>query len=545
MAKQFLFGEDARRALEKGAKTLADSVRITLGPKGRNVVLDKKFGSPTITNDGVTIAREIDVEEPFENMGAQFVKEVATKTNDIAGDGTTTATVLAQEIIHEGLRNVAAGANPIMVKRGIDKAVEKAVSEIKKLSKEVSDKESISNVASISAADREIGNIIADAMEKVGKDGVITVEESKTLGTTLEVVEGMQFDKGYVSPYMVTDAERMEAILDDPHILITDSKISNMKGLLPILEKVAQSGKPLLIIAEDIEGEALATLVVNKIRGTLNCVSVKSPGFGDRRKEMLADIATVTGGQLISEEIGLKLENTELEMLGSAHQVKINKEETIIVGGKGDIKEIKKREAQIRTQIEETTSDYDREKLQERLAKIVGGVAVIKVGAATETELKEKKHRVEDALSATKAAVEEGIIAGGGTVLVNIIPELEAMKLEGDQQIGAEIIIKSLEAPTKQIAMNAGYEGSVIVEKLKSKEKGIGFDVLTGKFTDMIKAGIVDPVKVTRSALQNAASIGGMILTTECLITDKPEEKKDMPAMPPGGGMPGGMGGMY
>jgi len=545
MAKQFLFDEDARRALEKGAKILSDSVRITLGPKGRNVVLDKKFGSPTITNDGVTIAREIDVEEPFENMGAQFVKEVATKTNDIAGDGTTTATVLAQEIIHEGLRNVAAGANPIMVKRGIDKTVEVAVKEIKKLSKEVSDKESVSNVASISAADREIGNIIADAMEKVGKDGVITVEESKTLGTTLEVVEGMQFDKGYVSPYMVTDAERMEAILDDPHILITDSKISNMKGLLPILEKVAQSGKPLLIIAEDIEGEALATLVVNKIRGTLNCVSVKSPGFGDRRKEMLADIATVTGGQLISEEIGLKLENTELEMLGSAHQVKINKEETIIVGGKGDIKEIKKREAQIRTQIEETTSDYDREKLQERLAKIVGGVAVIKVGAATETELKEKKHRVEDALSATKAAVEEGIIAGGGTVLVNIIPELEAMKLEGDQQIGAEIIIKSLEAPTKQIAMNAGYEGSVIVEKLKSKEKDIGFDVLTGEFTDMIKAGIVDPVKVTRSALQNAASIGGMILTTECLITDKPEEKKDMPAMPPGGGMPGGMGGMY
>ncbi len=545
MAKQFLFDEDARRALEKGAKTLSNSVRITLGPKGRNVVLDKKFGSPTITNDGVTIAREIDVEEPFENMGAQFVKEVATKTNDIAGDGTTTATVLAQEIIHEGLRNVAAGANPIMVKRGIDKTVEVAVKEIKKLSKEVSDRESVANVASISAADREIGNIIADAMEKVGKDGVITVEESKTLGTTLEVVEGMQFDKGYVSPYMVTDAERMEAILDDPHILITDSKISNMKGLLPILEKVAQSGKPLLIIAEDVEGEALATLVVNKIRGTLNCVSVKSPGFGDRRKEMLADIATVTGGQLISEEIGLKLENTELEMLGSAHQVKINKEETIIVGGKGDTKEIKKREAQIRTQIEETTSDYDREKLQERLAKIVGGVAVIKVGAATETELKEKKHRVEDALSATKAAVEEGIVAGGGTVLVNIIPELEAMKLEGDQQIGAEIIIKSLEAPTKQIAMNAGYEGSVIVEKLKSKEKGIGFDVLTGEFTDMIKAGIVDPVKVTRSALQNAASIGGMILTTECLITDKPEEKKDMPAMPPGGGMPGGMGGMY
>ena len=540
MAKQFLFGEDARRALEKGAKTLADSVRITLGPKGRNVVLDKKFGSPTITNDGVTIAREIDLDEPFENMGAQFVKEVATKTNDIAGDGTTTATVLAQEIIHEGLRNVAAGANPIMVKRGIDKAVEKAVSEIKKLSKEVSDKESISNVASISAADREIGNIIADAMEKVGKDGVITVEESKTLGTTLEVVEGMQFDKGYISPYMVTDAERMEAILDDPYILISDSKVSNMKGLLPILEKVAQSSKPLLIIAEDVEGEALATLVVNKIRGTLNCVSVKAPGFGDRRKEMLADIATVTGGQLISEELGLKLENTEIKMLGSAHQVKINKEETIIVGGKGDTKVIKKREAQIRIQIEDTTSDYDREKLQERLAKLVGGVAVIKVGAATETELKEKKHRVEDALSATKAAVEEGIVAGGGTVLINIIAALEDMKLEGDQKIGANIIIKSLEAPTKQIAQNAGYEGSVIVEKLKGKEKGIGFDANTGEFTDMIKAGIVDPVKVTRSALQNAASIGGMILTTECLVTDKPEEKKDMPGMPPGG-----MGGMY
>ncbi len=544
MAKQFLFDEDARRALEKGAKTLSDSVRITLGPKGRNVVLDKKFGSPTITNDGVTIAREIDVEEPFENMGTQFVKEVATKTNDIAGDGTTTATVLAQEIIHEGLRNVAAGANPIMVKRGIDKTVEVAVKEIKKLSKEVSDKESVANVASISAADREIGNIIADAMEKVGKDGVITVEESKTLGTTLEVVEGMQFDKGYISPYMVTDAERMEAVLDDPHILITDSKISNMKGLLPILEKVAQSGKPLLIIAEDVEGEALATLVVNKIRGTLNCVSVKAPGFGDRRKEMLADIATVTGGQLISEELGLKLENTEIKMLGSAHQVKINKEETIIVGGKGDAKEIKKREAQLRTQIEETTSDYDREKLQERLGKLVGGVAVIKVGAPTETELKEKKHRVEDALSATKAAVEEGIVAGGGAVLLNVIPALEDLKFDGDQQIGVEIIKKALKAPTKQIADNGGYEGSVIVEKLKNKEKGIGFNVNTGEFVDMIKAGIVDPAKVTRSALQNAASIGGMILTTECLVTDKPEEKKEM-AMPPGGMPPGGMGGMY
>ena len=545
MAKQFLFDENARIALKKGASTLADSVRITLGPKGRNVVIDKKFGSPTITNDGVTIAREIEIEDPFENMGAQFVKEVATKTNDIAGDGTTTATVLAKEIIHEGLRNVAAGANPIMVKRGIDKAVEKAVSEIKKLSIEVSDKESIANVASISAADREIGNIIADAMEKVGKDGVITVEESKTLGTTLEVVEGMQFDKGYISPYMVTDAERMEAVLDNPYILITDGKISNMKGLLPVLEKVAQTGKALVIIAEDVEGEALATLVVNKIRGTLNCVSVKAPGFGDRRKEMLADIAVVTGGQVISEEIGLKLENTEIAMLGSAHQVKINKEETIIVDGKGDVEEIKKREAQIRTQIEDTTSDYDREKLQERLGKMSGGVAVIKVGAATETELKEKKHRVEDALSATKAAVEEGIVAGGGTILLNVIPALDDLKLECDQQIGVKILKKSLEAPTKQIAENAGAEGSVIVEKLKSKEKGIGFNAITGEFEDMIKAGIVDPAKVTRSAVQNAASIGGMILTTECLVTDKPEEKKDMPAMPPGGMPPGGMGGMY
>ncbi|TET10891.1 MAG: chaperonin GroEL, partial [Candidatus Atribacteria bacterium] len=520
MAKQFLFDEDARRALEKGARTLSDSVRITLGPKGRNVVLDKKFGSPTITNDGVTIAREIDVEDPFENMGTQFVKEVATKTNDIAGDGTTTATVLAQEIIHEGLRNVAAGANPIMIKRGIDKAVEVAVKEIKKLSEKVSDKESVANVASISAADREIGDKIANAMEKVGKDwkdGVITVEESKTLETTLEVVEGMQFDKGYISPYMVTDAERMEAVLDDPYILITDSKISNMKGLLPILEKIAQASKPLLIIAEDIEGEALATLVVNKIRGTLNCVAVKAPGFGDRRKEMLADIATVTGGQLVSEELGLKLENTEIKMLGTAHQVKINKEESIIVGGKGDTKEIKKREAQLRTQIEDTTSDYDQEKLQERLGKLVGGVAIIKVGAATETELKEKKHRVEDALSATKAAVEEGIVAGGGAVLLNVIPTLQGLNLEGDQQIGVKIIKKALEAPTKQIATNGGFEGSVIVEKLKGKGNGIGFDVNTGEFVDMIKAGIVDPAKVTRSALQNAASIGGMILTTECL----------------------------
>jgi len=546
MAKQFLFDEKARNALKKGADILADSVKITLGPKGRNVVLEKKYGSPTITNDGVTIAREIEVEDPFENMGAQFVKEVATKTNDIAGDGTTTATVLAQKILHEGLRNVAAGANPMMLRKGINEAVEKAVEEIKKLSIEIKDKESIANVASISAADREIGNIIADAMEKVGKDGVITVEESKTMGTTLDVVEGMQFDKGYISPYMVTDAERMEALLEDPLILITDSKISNMKGLLPILEKVAQMGKPLFIIAEDIEGEALATLVVNKIRGTLNCVAVKAPGFGDRRKEMLADIAVVTGGQVISEEVGLKLENADVGMLGTAHQVKVTKEETIIVGGKGDIKEIKKREAQIRAQIEESDSDYDKEKLQERLGKLVGGVAVINVGAATETELKEKKHRVEDALSATKAAVEEGIVAGGGTVLLNIIPELEKFKLEGDEKIAVDIIRKALEEPTKQIAKNAGFEGSVIVEKLRSEKKGIGFDAAEGEYVDMVKMGIVDPTKVTRSALQNAASIAGMVLTTECLVSDKPEEKKDVPAMPGGGGMPGGMpGGMY
>ncbi|MBP8717634.1 MAG: chaperonin GroEL [Candidatus Atribacteria bacterium] len=544
MAKQFLFDEDARSALKRGADTLAESVRITLGPKGRNVVLEKKYGSPTITNDGVTIAREIEVEDPFENMGAQFVKEVATKTNDIAGDGTTTATVLAQKILHEGLKNVAAGANPMMLRRGIQKAVDKAVEEIKKLSIEIKDKESIANVATISAADREIGNIIADAMEKVGKDGVITVEESKTMGTTLDVVEGMQFDKGYISPYMVTDAERMEALLDDPLILITDAKISNMKGLLPILEKVAQMGKALFIIAEDVEGEALATLVVNKIRGTLNCVAVKAPGFGDRRKEMLEDIAVVTGGQVISEEVGLKLENADISMLGTAHQVKVNKEETIIVGGKGDVKEIKKREAQIRAQIEETTSDYDKEKLQERLGKLVGGVAVINVGAATETELKEKKHRVEDALSATKAAVEEGIVAGGGTILLNIIPSLENYKLDGDEQIGLKIILKALEEPTKQIVQNAGFEGSVIVEQLKGKEKGIGFDAQEGEFTDMFKRGIVDPTKVTRSALQNAASIAGMVLTTECLVADKPEEKKAQ-SMPGGGGMPGGEMGMY
>ena len=540
MAKELKYDEVARRALERGVNIIADAVKVTLGPKGRNVVLEKKYGAPTITNDGVTIAREIDVEDVFENSGVQLLKEVATKTNDVAGDGTTTATLLAQAMVKEGLRNVAAGANPLMLKKGIENAVSIAVDEIRKMSKDIAtDKKKIAEVAAISAADEEIGHTIADAMEKVGKDGVITVEESNKFGIEIELVEGLQFDKGYLSPYMVTDAERMESVLDDPYILITDAKISNMKGLLPILEKIAQTGKPLIIIAEDVEGEALATLVVNKIRGTLNCVAVKAPGFGDRRKEMLADIAVVTDGQLISEELGLKLENAEIKMLGTAHQVKVNKEETIIVGGKGDTKEIKKREAQLRTQIEDTTSDYDREKLQERLGKLVGGVAIIKVGAATETELKEKKHRVEDALSATKAAVEEGIVAGGGAVLLNVIPVLQNLKLEGDQQIGVKIIIKALEAPTRQIATNGGYEGSVIVEKLNNKEKGIGFDVSTGEFVDMVKAGIVDPAKVTRSALQNAASIGGMILTTECLVADKPEEKKEM-AMPPGG-----MGGMY
>ncbi len=536
-AKVFLFNEEARRALQRGADIIANAVKITLGPRGRNVVLEKKFGSPTITNDGVTIAREIDVEDPFENLGVQLVKEVATKTNDIAGDGTTTATVLAQAIIKEGLRNVAAGANPIFLKRGIDKAVEKAVDEIKKLAKEVKTKEDIAQVASISAADREIGDLIAEAMDKVGKDGVITVEESKGIGTELEVVEGMQFDRGYISPYMVTDAERMEAVLDDVYILITDQKLSNMKNLLPILEKIAQVGRPLLIIAEDVEGEALATLVVNKLRGTLNVVAVKAPGFGDRRKAMLGDIAVVTGGQVISEELGLKLENATIDMLGRAERVRVTKDDTIIVGGKGDPKEIEKREAQIRAQIEETTSDYDREKLQERLAKIKGGVAVIRVGAPTETELKEKKHRIEDALSATKAAVEEGIVPGGGIALLHIAPKVAELDLEGDMKIGANIIVKALEEPLKMIAENAGLEGSVIVEKAKEQPTNVGFDAVKEEFRDMFEAGIVDPAKVTRSALQNAASIASMILTTEVLVTEKPEKEKNQPPMP-GGGYP-------
>jgi chaperonin GroEL len=533
--KQLLFAEDARHALERGVNTLADAVKVTLGPKGRNVVLEKKYGSPTITNDGVTIAKEIELKDPFENMGAQLAKEVATKTNDIAGDGTTTATLLAQAMVREGLKNVAAGANPMILKKGIEKAVGVVVEEIKKVSKPVDQKESISQVAAISAADDEIGQLIAEAMEKVGKDGVITVEESKTMGTNLEVVEGMQFDKGYVSPYMVTDSERMEAVLDEPYILITDKKINLIKDLLPVLEKVIQRGKPLLLIAEDVEGEALATLVVNKLRGTLNVVAVKAPGFGDRRKAMLSDIAVVTGGQVISEEVGATLENTTLDALGQARQVKVTKDETTIVDGKGDTREIKNRISQIKVQIEDTTSDYDREKLQERLAKLSGGVAVIQVGAATETEMKEKKHRIEDALSATRAAVEEGVVPGGGVTLLQIAPVLDKIKENGDVATGIAIVRKALAEPLKQIANNAGVEGSVIVEKVASMPKGQGYNALTGEFMDMVKAGIIDPAKVTRSALQNAASIAAMLLTTECLVAEIPEKKP--PVTPPGGGM--------
>lgn len=540
-AKQMLFGEEARHALERGVNILADAVKVTLGPKGRNVVLDKKYGSPTITNDGVTIAKEIEIEDPFQNMGAQLTKEVATKTNDIAGDGTTTATILAQAIVREGLKNVAAGANPMMLKKGIEKAVKVVVDELKQVSKSVDSKEDITHVAAISAADEEIGSLIAEAMEKVGKDGVITVEESQTMGTNLEVVEGMQFDRGYVSPYMITDSERMEAVLDEPFILLTDKKVSMIKDLLPILEKVMQRGKPLLIIAEDVEGEALATLVVNKLRGVLNVVAVKAPGFGDRREAMLSDIAIVTGGQVVSEKVGMTLENTTIEMLGQARQVKINKDETTIVDGKGSNQEIKNRINQIKVQIDDTTSDYDREKLQERLAKLSGGVAVIQVGAATETEMKEKKHRIEDALSATRAAVEEGVVPGGGVALLQIAPVLEKLKENGDVATGISIVRKALAEPLRQIANNAGVEGSVIVEKVSSLPKGKGFNALSGEYVEMVAAGIVDPAKVTRSALQNAASIAGMLLTTECLVTEIPEKEKPMM---PGGGMPGGMGGM-
>ena len=540
-AKQILFGEEARRALERGVNILADAVKVTLGPKGRNVVLEKKYGSPTITNDGVTIAKEIELGDPFENMGAQLAKEVATKTNDIAGDGTTTATLLAQAMVHEGLKNVAAGANPMILKRGIEKAVSVVVEELKKVSKPVDNKEDITHVAAISAADDEIGKLIAEAMEKVGKDGVITVEESQTMGTNLEVVEGMQFDRGYISAYMVTDSERMEAVLEEPYILLTDKKISLVKDLLPILEKIIQRGKPLLIITEDMEGEALATLVVNKLRGVLNVVAVKAPGFGDRRKEMLSDIAVVTGGQVISEDVGMTLENANLNQLGQARQIKVTKDETTIVDGRGDIAGIKNRINQIKVQIEDTTSDYDREKLQERLAKLSGGVAVIQVGAATETEMKEKKHRIEDALSATRAAVEEGVVPGGGVALLQIAPVLDGITETGDVATGISIVRKALFEPLRQIANNAGVEGSVIVERVSGMEQGQGFNALTGEYMNMIAAGIVDPAKVTRSALQNAASIAAMLLTTECLETEIPEKEK--PALPGGGGgMPGGLG---
>jgi len=538
MAKILEYNEDARRALEAGVTKLADAVRVTLGPKGRNVVLEKKFGAPTITNDGVTIAREIELEDPYENMGAQLAKEVATKTNDVAGDGTTTATVLAHAMVKEGLRNVAAGANPMQIRRGIDKAVEMAVADIKKRSKEIESKEEIARIAAISADDEEVGRIIADAMDKVGKDGVITVEESQTFGIEFDVVEGLQFDKGYLSMYMVTDTERMEAILENPYILIANQKISAVADLLPILEKVMQAGRPLLIIAEDVEGEALATLIVNKIRGTFVSVAVKAPGFGDRRKAMMQDIAIVTGGQMVSEELGMKLENVTLDMLGNARQIKVSKEDTIVVEGKGTPKDVEGRIAQIRAEIEKSDSDFDREKLQERLAKLSGGVAVIKVGAATEVELKEKKHRIEDALSATKAAVEEGIVSGGGVVLINVANAIKPPAKAGeDEKTGADIVKKALVEPLRQIATNAGLEGSVVVEKVKDLKDGMGLNALTGEYVDMITAGIIDPAKVTRSALQNAASIAALLLTTEVLIADKPEEGGGM-------GMPGGMGGM-
>ena len=532
--KQIVFDEEARQALQRGVDKLANAVKITLGPKGRNVVLEKKYGSPTITNDGVTIAKEIELPDPFENMGAQLTKEVATKTNDIAGDGTTTATLLAQAMVREGLKNVAAGANPMILKRGIEKAVQVVVEEIKKVSQPVDRKEAITQVATISAADEEIGTLIAEAMEKVGKDGVITVEESKTMGTNLEVVEGMQFDRGYVSAYMVTDNERMEAVFDEPYILMTDKKITLIKDLLPILEKVIQRGRPLVLIAEDIEGEALATLILNKLRGTLNVVAVKAPGFGDRRDAMLSDIAIVTGGQVISEKVGSTLENGTLEMLGQARQIKVTKDETTIVDGKGSAQEIKNRISQIKVQIEDTTSDYDREKLQERLAKLSGGVAVIQVGAATETEMKEKKHRIEDALSATRAAVEEGVVPGGGVTLLQIAPVLDTLKETGDVATGVSIVRRTLSEPLRQIANNAGVEGSVIVEKVGTLPKGQGYNALTGQYVDMVKEGIVDPAKVTRSALQNAASIAALLLTTECLVAEIPEKEK-APAMPPGG----------
>ena len=546
MAKQIQYGEEARRSLEAGVNQLANTVKITLGPKGRNVVLDKKFGSPLITNDGVTIAKEIELADPFENMGAQLVKEVATKTNDIAGDGTTTATLLAQALIREGLKNVAAGANPMIVRKGIQKAVDAAVEYIVANSQKVSGRDDIARVASVSSADETIGSLIADAMEKVTNDGVITVEESKTASTYSEVVEGMQFDRGYISPYMVTDTDKMEAVLDNPYILITDKKISNIQEILPVLEKIVQQGKKLLIIAEDIEGEALATLVVNKLRGTFTCIAVKAPGFGDRRKEMLRDIAILTGGEVISDELGFDLKETTLDMLGTAKQVKIQKENTIIVDGGGNKDDIKARVSQIRSQLEESTSEFDKEKLQERLAKLSGGVAVIKVGAATETEMKELKLRIEDALAATKAAVEEGIVAGGGTSYINSLASIEKLidTVDGDEKTGVRIVLKALEEPVKQIAANAGLEGSVIIDKIKNSKKGVGFNFLTEEYVDMVSAGIVDPTKVTRSALQNAASVASMVLTTESLVADK-EDPNANAAAAAGAGMGAPGMGMY
>ena len=542
MSKLIMRGDEARKALQAGVDQLADTVKITLGPKGRNVVLDKKYGAPLITNDGVSIAKEIELPDPFENMGAQLVKEVSTKTNDVAGDGTTTATLLAQAMIHEGLKNLAAGANPIVVKKGMSKAVEAAVAEVKKQAKKVDGSNDIARVGAVSSGDEEIGKLIADAMEKVSADGVITIEESKTAETYSEVVEGMQFDRGYITPYMVTDTEKMEAVIDDAYILITDKKISVISDILPILEQLVQSGKKLVIIAEDVEGEALNTLIVNRLRGTLNVVCVKAPGFGDRRKEMLQDIAILTGGTVISEEVGLELKTATVDMLGRARQVKVTKENTTIVDGAGDAQAIKDRVGQIRNQIAVTTSDYDKEKLQERLAKLAGGVAVIKVGAATETEMKEKKLRIEDALNATRAAVEEGVVAGGGTIFVNIIPAVEALlnTVDGDEKTGVRIIAKALEAPIRQIAANAGLDGSVILEKVRNSGKvGYGFDAYKEEYCDMVSAGIIDPAKVTRSALENAASVSAMVLTTESLVADKPE--------PPAPAAPAdpGMGGMY
>ena len=542
MSKLIMRGDEARKALQAGVDQLADTVKITLGPKGRNVVLDKKYGAPLITNDGVSIAKEVELPDPFENMGAQLVKEVSTKTNDVAGDGTTTATLLAQAMIHEGLKNLAAGANPIVVKKGMAKAVEAAVAEVKKQAKKVDGSNDIARVGAVSSGDEEIGKLIADAMEKVSADGVITIEESTTAETYSEVVEGMQFDRGYITPYMVTDTEKMEAVIDDAYILITDKKISVISDILPILEQLVQSGKKLVIIAEDVEGEALNTLIVNRLRGTLNVVCVKAPGFGDRRKEMLQDIAILTGGTVVSEEVGLELKNTTLDMLGRARQVKVTKENTTIVDGAGDATAIKDRVGQIRNQIAVTTSDYDKEKLQERLAKLAGGVAVIKVGAATETEMKEKKLRIEDALNATRAAVEEGVVAGGGTIFVNVIPAVEALlnTVEGDEKTGVQIIAKALEAPIRQIAANAGLDGSVILEKVRASGKnGYGFDAYKEEYCDMVSAGIIDPAKVTRSALENAASVSAMVLTTESLVADKPEPPAPAPAADPS------MGGMY